>query len=149
MCVCVKSLQSCLTLFVTLWIVACQDPLSTGFSRQEYWNGLPCSPPGDLLDPGIEPTSPLTPAWQADSLWLSHWGNLSLNVAVPKLFGTRDQFHRRQFFHGLGQGHGFRMIQALCIYSALYFSYYYYIYQLHLRSSGIRWQRLGNPDLMH
>ena len=67
MCVCVKSLQSCLTLFVTLWIVARQDPLSAGFSRQEYWNGLPCSPPGDLLDPGIEPTSPLAPTWQADS----------------------------------------------------------------------------------
>ena len=34
-----------------------QAPLSTGFSRQEYWSGLPCPPPGDLPDPGIEPTS--------------------------------------------------------------------------------------------
>ena len=36
--------------------------LSMGFSRQEYWSGLPCSPPGDLADPGIEPTSLMSPA---------------------------------------------------------------------------------------
>ena len=53
--------------------VAHQAPLSMGFSRQEYWNGLPCPPLGDLPDPGIEPTSP---AWQADSLPLSHLGSL-------------------------------------------------------------------------
>ena len=40
----------------TPWTVAYQAPLSMGFSRQEYWSGLPCSPPGDLLDPGIEPS---------------------------------------------------------------------------------------------
>ena len=44
-------------LFVTLWTVACQAPLPMGFSRQEYWGGLPCPPPGDIPDPGIEPTS--------------------------------------------------------------------------------------------
>ena len=40
-------------LFVTPWTVACQAPLSMGFSRQEYWSGLPCPPPGDLPNPGI------------------------------------------------------------------------------------------------
>ena len=44
-------------LFVTLWTAACQAPLSMGFSRQEYWSGLPCPPPADLPDPGIEPPS--------------------------------------------------------------------------------------------
>ena len=44
-------------LFATLWIVAFQAPLSMGFSRQEYWTGLPCCPPGDHLDLGIKPTS--------------------------------------------------------------------------------------------
>ena len=44
-------------LFVTLWTVALQAPLSMGFSRQEYWSGLPCRPPGDLPNPGIEPMS--------------------------------------------------------------------------------------------
>ena len=50
---------------VTPWTVACQAPLSMGFSRQEYWNGLPFPSPGDLPNPGIEPGSP---ALQADSL---------------------------------------------------------------------------------
>ena len=44
-------------LFATLWTVARQVPLSMGFSRQDYWRGLPCPPPGDHLNPGIEPTS--------------------------------------------------------------------------------------------
>ena len=44
-------------LFVAPWTVACQAPLSIGFSRQEYWSGLPCPPPGELPDPGIEPTT--------------------------------------------------------------------------------------------
>ena len=52
-------------IFVTTWTVARQSPLSMGFPRQEYWNGLPFTPPGDLPDPGIETVSP---ALQADSL---------------------------------------------------------------------------------
>ena len=56
-----------------LWTVARQGPLSMGVSRQEYWFGLPCPPPGDLPNPGIEPKSPVSPALQADSLPLSHW----------------------------------------------------------------------------
>ena len=51
-------------LFVTPWIVAHQAPLSMGFSRQEYWSGLPFPPQGDLPDPGVEP---LFPALQVDS----------------------------------------------------------------------------------
>ena len=50
----VKSLSR-VRLFVTSWTVAYQAPLSMGFSRQEYWSGLPCPSPGDLPDPGIEP----------------------------------------------------------------------------------------------
>ena len=48
---CAKSLQSRLTF-------CDKAPLSMGFSEQEYWSGLPCPPPGDLPDPGIEPASP-------------------------------------------------------------------------------------------
>ena len=51
---CFSHVQLC----VTLWTVAHQAPLSMGFSRQEYWSGLPCPSPGDLPDPGIEPMSP-------------------------------------------------------------------------------------------
>ena len=49
---------------VTPWTVACQPPLSMGFSRQGYWSELPFPSPGDLPNPGIEPGSP---ALQADS----------------------------------------------------------------------------------
>ena len=51
--------------FVTLWTGTFQAPLSMGLSRQEYWCGLPCPPPGDLPNSGIEPTPP---ALQEDSL---------------------------------------------------------------------------------
>ena len=54
-------LLSCVQLCVTLWTASCQALLSMGFSRQE-WNKLPFPPPGDLPDPGIEPTSPVSPA---------------------------------------------------------------------------------------
>ena len=59
----VKSLSRVL-LFATPWTIACQAPPSMGFSRQEYWSGLPFPSPGDLPDPGIEPWSPIP---QADS----------------------------------------------------------------------------------
>ena len=47
-----------------------------GFSRQEYWSGLPFPPPGDLPHSGIELASPVSPAQQVDSLLLSHQGSL-------------------------------------------------------------------------
>ena len=61
---------SCVRLFVTLWTVANQAPLFVGFSRQEYWSGLPCPPPRDLPDQRLKPPSPASPALQADSLLL-------------------------------------------------------------------------------
>ena len=56
MCVC-ESLSR-VQLFATPWTIAHQAPLSMGFSRQEYWSGLPFPPPESLPDPGIEPGSP-------------------------------------------------------------------------------------------
>ena len=53
---------SCVRLFVSLWAVACQAPLSMGFSRERYLSGLPCPSPGGLPDPGIEPVSLMSPA---------------------------------------------------------------------------------------
>ena len=80
---------SCVQLFVTLWTVACQAPLSMGFSWQDYWSGLPCPPPGDLSYPGIEPESLMSPAlaggffttsatWEAQSISL-------VSLSAPKL----------------------------------------------------------------
>ena len=59
---CVLSDFSHTQLFATLWTVVCQAPLSMGLSRQEYWSGLSCPPPGDLPNPGTEPESLMSPA---------------------------------------------------------------------------------------
>ena len=59
---CMLSHFSCVRLFAALRTVARQAPLSMGFSRQEYWSELPSPPPGDLPNPGIEPTSHMSPA---------------------------------------------------------------------------------------
>ena len=80
--VCVCMLHICMLLqpCPTLWdpvTVAHQAPLSMGFSRQEYWSGLPCPPPGDLPDPGAEPTSLTSPAlvgrfFTTSATWENH-----------------------------------------------------------------------------
>ena len=62
MCVYLLSYFSRVQLFVTLWTVAHQASLSLGFSRQKYWSGLPCPPPGDLPNPEIEPSFLISPA---------------------------------------------------------------------------------------
>ena len=54
---CMLSHSSWVQLFVTLWNIACQTPLSMGFSRQEYWSRWPCPSLGELPNPGIKPTS--------------------------------------------------------------------------------------------
>ena len=71
---CVVILFSHLQLFATLWTGDHQAPLSTGFSWQEYWSGLPCPPPGHLPDSGIKPKS----------LNLLHWQVGSLPLAPPE-----------------------------------------------------------------
>ena len=69
---CVLNRFSHVWLFATLGTVACQTPLSMGFSRQEHWSELPFPSSGDLPNPGIEAKSP---ALHADSLPLSHLGS--------------------------------------------------------------------------
>ena len=71
-------------LFATPWTVAHQALLSMGFSRQEYWSGLPCPPPGDLPNPGIEPVSPMSPACRQI---LYHWATReALNSLTDAFF---------------------------------------------------------------
>ena len=67
---CMLSRFSRVRLFATLWTIACQAPLSRGFSRQDYWSGLSCPSPGDLPDPGVEPSLLGPLHWQAGSLAL-------------------------------------------------------------------------------
>ena len=66
-------------LFVKLWNVVCHAPLTMGFSRQEYWNGLSCPPPGDIPNPGIEPMSLMSPALEG------RFFATSTNWEAPKL----------------------------------------------------------------
>ena len=94
----VKSL-SCVRLFVTPWTVAYQAPLSVGFSRQEYWSGLPFPSPGDLPKLGIEPGSP---ALRADALPSEPPGKLyvkymTCSVTAGFCFGQM-YYHQHVFF---------------------------------------------------
>ena len=94
---CIIRCFSCVRLFVTLWTIASQAPLSMGSSRKEYWSALPYSPPGDLPNPGIKPASLMSLAltsrffWhksQQDRLWHTSQsnGNKNKNKQVgPKL----------------------------------------------------------------
>ena len=76
---------SCVLLFVTPWTVACQAPLSMGFSQQEYWSGLPFPSPGDLPDPGIKPVSPLSSALAGGFFTLNHQGSPPLGQRVLRI----------------------------------------------------------------
>ena len=78
--------------FVTPWTVVHQDPLSTGFLRQEYWSGLPFLTSGDLPDPEIEPMSPV---WQVDSSTLCHLGS-PYTVFTGKLKNFQHSFDNEQ-----------------------------------------------------
>ena len=70
-------------LFATLWTVAFQAPLSMGFSRQEYWSGLLCPPPGNLPKPVIEPN------WQTGSIPLAPPGKHPY-LCIYKIYCTPD-----------------------------------------------------------
>ena len=88
---CVLSLSHVL-LFSSPWTVAGQAPLSMGLSWEEYWRGLPFPPPGDLLDPGIKPMSPLSPALAGSSLPLAPPGKPTYangaSIKTPKGLGV-------------------------------------------------------------
>ena len=76
-------------LFVTPWNVAHQAPLSMGFSRQEYWTGLPCTSPSDLTDPGIEPMSPVS--------WIG--GQIIYNWATWEWFTKCFHIHCLSYYY--------------------------------------------------
>ena len=86
-CVCVLSCFSRVQLCVTLWTVSCQAPLSIGFSRQEYWSGLPCPTSGDLPNPGIKPVSLMSPGlatgfFTSSAIWEALWAHIYIYVCV-------------------------------------------------------------------
>ena len=86
---------------MTLWTVAPQAPLSLGCSRQEYWSGLPCLPPGDLPDPEIDPASLMAPAlaggfFTAESvatLLLTHWTDEQTEAQGGRILLCHSEAH--------------------------------------------------------
>ena len=84
-------------LFVTPWTVALQAPLSMGFSRQEYWSGLPLPPPGYLPKPGIEPTSLMSPALAGRFFTISiTWGTPSIgytSIQIKKFNNKKSKLN--------------------------------------------------------
>ena len=89
-----KSLSH-IQLFVKLWTVACQAHLSMGFSRQESWDGLTCPPPGNLPNPGIEPTSLMFPVLASGFFTTSAtWEALLIPRLAEKLHHKREAVSR-------------------------------------------------------
>ena len=97
--VCVLSCFSHVQLFVALWTAIHQAPPSVGFSSQEYWSVLPCAPPGDLPEPGIEPTSLMSPVlaggffttgatWEARSWYCGIFNNSDVLAIQIKFLWT-------------------------------------------------------------
>ena len=86
---CMLSRFSCVHLFFTLWTVACQAPLSMGFSRQEYWNGWSFPSPKHLPNPELNPSLLHLFHWQADSLPLEppgrHYACTSMPEEIPRV----------------------------------------------------------------
>ena len=90
-CVCVLVVQSCLTLWPCRLLPA-SFLCPWGFSRQEYWSGLPCPPPGDLPDPGMEPRSPH--CWQI-LYHLRHQGSPNMKGTSLQIYETQMHFHQK------------------------------------------------------
>ena len=93
MCVYAKSFQSCLILCDPIDFSLPGSSISVGFSRQEYWSGLPFPPPGDLLNPGIKSSFSVSPSLQVDSLPLSYLESMMFGrLGVFSTFLTYDIF---------------------------------------------------------
>ena len=82
-CTCECSRFSCVRLSVTPWTAAHPSPLSMRFSRQEYWSGLLCPPPGDFPDQGIEPTSLMSPVLTGGVVFFCLFVCLFLPLMLP------------------------------------------------------------------
>ena len=98
-------------LFATLWTVTPQAPLSMGFSRKEYWNGLPCPPPGDLPNPRMDLESLMYPAladrvFTTSAIWQACWSSIGKFSEPPWREGCSQRKHSalealRLLFHGV------------------------------------------------
>ena len=113
--------------FATLWTAAHQAPQSVWCPRQEYWSGLPCPPPGDLAEPGIESVSP---ALQVDTLPLSHQGSpLELFLTLTSsLLGISS---KKKIIWGVGKDFCTKISSV-----ALFIFVYYEEFQVYIRETS-------------
>ena len=105
-CVCAKSLRLCLILCSLMDCVPRQASLSVGFSRQEYWGGLACPPPGNLPNPGIEPTSFRSPTladrfFTTSATWETHILYVSMYILLYIFFIHSSVHEHLDCFHVL------------------------------------------------
>ena len=100
-------------LLATPWTAAYQAPLSMGFSRQEYWSGLPFPPPGDLPNPGIKPIPPVSPALQADSLQRRHLGSPSTWLLLLSRFSRVQLYNPMDYSPPGASAHGILQTRIL------------------------------------
>ena len=116
-------------LFEILWTIAHQAPLSMGFSRQEYWSGLQCPPPGDLPNPGFEPMSVMFPAlageffttnttWEAPSSHTSPHHSLSSNKNKRLLLFSAEPYPWKTLLQILTV----YLLKNICVISSLAYS---------------------------
>ena len=90
-----KLLQPCLALCNAMDCIAFQVPLAMGFSRQEYWSELPCPPPEDLPNPGVEPRSPTL---EVNSLLSEPPGKPIETVVASIFYSYESMILKRLFF---------------------------------------------------
>ena len=112
---------------MTLWTAPYQVPVSMRLSRKDYWSGLPCPPPRDLPNLGTEPTSPLSPALQVDSLPTEPPGKPPNHSSrkFPKMFFKKETFSAIsivQVVQYSGKSDGF-LIERLGVKSAFIHSF--------------------------
>ena len=124
---CACSVISIMSNSVMLWTVAHQAPLSMGFSRQEYWSGLPCPPSGDLPDSGIKPASLKFPALVDRFFTTSATSNTEINrlhmLSLPKIYRILRTYVMPLWFCGKIQSIYQSALQHICVFwlTALFF----------------------------
>ena len=120
---------------MTLWTVACQAPLSMGFSRQEYQSGLPCCPPGDLPDPGLELAS-------LRSTCIGRWAFYHEHHLGSPKENISQGLNRVSF--GMGTRKRNRLVSMKCLGTGADFSYSALVYN---SDSSVSW--VTRPGDLH
>ena len=164
-CVLSCSLQLCVQLFATPWTVACQIPLSMGFSRQEYWSRLPFPTPGNLSNAGTEPAFPASPALASGFFTTDPHVYICLRMHIYIFFYPWIKYQcstnwRRQWQPTPvllpGKSHGWRGLQSMRVARSrtrlsdftLFFHFHALEKEMATHSSVLAWRIPGTASLV-